>query len=451
MNLIDVGKKWEGRVVDGRFPLRQWLGGSEHAAVFLTKRIADGPQEAAIKLISVEAFSAGNIDEATQLARWAANATLSHPHLIRLFESGRGSIDDRNFLYVVMEFAEENLGQILPQRPLLPAEVNEMLPPTAKAVAHLHQAGFAHGRIKPSNIMAVDNQLKISTDSLRKPGERHWQSPTAFDAPEVASAGLSSAADVWSLGIMLVAVLAQHEPDLKKGKEGGIAIPDAIPQPFFGIAQRCLRFDPKQRCTMNEILGKPRVQKQVPKQVQQPATAKAIGKRHGARRNNLRLIVPVVAAVILLAILFVRRSHQPEVLPAETHPTESPTTSAKTPAAQSPAPFHDKATPSQTGIARGKVLQQVSPEVSPSARRTITGRVKVSVQVWVDASGNVYQAKLASAGPSKYFANQALAAARRWKFSPARVNGQPLPSEWVLRFQFGRTSTEISPAETKPE
>ena len=442
MNLIDVGKKWEGRVVDGKFPLRQWLGGSEHAAVFLTKRIGDGPQAVAIKLISVEAFSPGNIDEATQLARWAENAKLSHPHLIRLFESGRGSIDDSNFLYVVMEFAEENLGQILPQRPLLPAEVNEMLPPTAKALAYLHQAGFAHGRIKPANIMAVDNQLKISTDSLRKAGERSRQSPTAFDAPEVAGTGPSPAADVWSLGIMLVAVLAQHEPDLKKSKDGGVAIPDAIPQPFYGIAQRCLRFDPKQRCTMNEILGKPRVNAR--------AVAKAIEKPLRARRTNVWLILPVVAVVILLAILFVRRSHHPEVPRPEAHPTESPTTSANAPAAQSPAPFPDKATPPQTGVARGKVLQQVSPEVSPGARRTITGRVKVSVQVSVDASGNVSQARLASAGPSKYFANQALTAARRWRFSPAEVNGKPSPSEWVLRFQFGRTSTEVSPAETNP-
>jgi TonB family protein len=439
--VIDVWKTWEGRVVDGKFPLRQWLGSSEHSAVFLTERAGGEPQKAAVKLIPAETFSAHNIEETAQLARWADSAKLSHPHLIRLYECGRVQIDGGNFLYVVMEYAEENLAQILPQRPLSPAEVKEMLPPTAETLAFLHQAGFAHGHIKPSNIMAVDNQLKISADSLRKTGERDKQEPSAYLAPEVANTGPSAAADIWSLGVMLVAVLTQHEPAIKKRSDGEVAIP-YVPPPFYGIARLCLRFDPKQRCTMNKLLGRP--------EVQEPPLAKAIGKPAPSKRGQIWLILPVVASVILLAVVLGRRSHQAPVPPAETHPTESPTASAGVPAAQSPAPFHDKAKASQSEIARGRVLQQVLPQVSQSARNTITGRVKVSVQVSVDDSGNVSQARLVSPGPSKYFANQALAAARRWKFSPPQLDGQPSPSEWILHFQFGRTSTQVSPAEAKP-
>jgi TonB family protein len=435
--LTNVWKQFEGRVVDGKFPLRQWLGGSELSAVFLTERTGNASQKAAIKLISAKGFSTGNVDEAAQLARWANNAKLSHPHLIRLFESGRGQIDDARFLYVVMEYAEENLAQILPLRPLSPAEVNEMLPPTAEALAYLHQAGFAHGHIKPSNILAVGNQLKISADSLRKTGEHDSHTPTPYEAPEIANTGPSTAADVWSLGAVLVAIMTQQEPQIISG--GWAKIPYTIPQPFYGIAQRCLRADPRERCTVNEILGKPKIQTPLP--------SKAIEKPP-AKRSNIWLLLPVVVAVILLAVWLGRRSHQPTVPPAQT--TESPTASANAHAPQSPAPFHDKATPTQTGVARGKVLQEVTPDVSPGSRRTITGRVKVSVQVSVDTSGNVSQARLVSSGPSKYFANQALAAARRWKFTPAKVNGQPLPSEWILRFQFGRASTQVFPAETKP-
>src|ERR1700674_6063279 len=181
-SLIDVGKKWEGRIINGKFSLREWLGGSEHSAVFLTERSGNRPQKAAIKLIFAEVFSAGNLDEAAQLSRWAESAKLSHPHLIQLYESGRCQIDGENFLYVVMEYAEENLAQILPQRPLSPAEVSEMLPPTVEALAFLHRAGFVHGHLKPSNVFAVDNQLKISSDSLRKIGERDQQTPTAYIA-----------------------------------------------------------------------------------------------------------------------------------------------------------------------------------------------------------------------------------------------------------------------------
>jgi TonB family protein len=96
------------------------------------------------------------------------------------------------------------------------------------------------------------------------------------------------------------------------------------------------------------------------------------------------------------------------------------------------------------------VLQQVLPDVSRGAQNTIEGHVRVSVQVYVDASGNVSQAKLVSPGPSKYFANHALAAANRWKFTPPQRDGQAAASEWVLRFQFARAGTQVFPAETKP-
>ena len=204
----ELWEKWEGRIIDGKFPLRQWLGGCEHSSVFLTERGAEQSQKAAIKLIPAE-----DLDEDAQLSRWADAAKLYHPHLIRLFERGRCEIDGTRFLYVVTEYAEEDLAQILPLRALSAEEVSEMLPPIAEAMAFLHQAGFAHTRIKPSNVMAVENQVKISADGLRRNGEHGDASETsAYAAPEMATTGASPAADVWSLGVLLVAVLTQREP-----------------------------------------------------------------------------------------------------------------------------------------------------------------------------------------------------------------------------------------------
>jgi TonB family protein len=96
------------------------------------------------------------------------------------------------------------------------------------------------------------------------------------------------------------------------------------------------------------------------------------------------------------------------------------------------------------------VLRQVLPEISRSAQNTITGKIKVTVQVAVDASGNVSQATLTSAGPSKYFAARTLEAARQWKFDPPRAAGNATDSKWNLRFQLGRASTQVSPTEIKP-
>src|SRR5260370_8487911 len=99
-----------------------------------------------------------------------------------------------------MEYAEENLAEILPLRPLSADEAFEMLRPTAEALASLHQAGFVHGRIKPSNIMATGDQLKISADGLCKIGEPNDAHPTrSSHAPKVATTGPSPAAAPYPL------------------------------------------------------------------------------------------------------------------------------------------------------------------------------------------------------------------------------------------------------------
>jgi TonB family protein len=89
------------------------------------------------------------------------------------------------------------------------------------------------------------------------------------------------------------------------------------------------------------------------------------------------------------------------------------------------------------------VVKRVTPEVSPSARRTIHGKILVRVRVNVDAAGNVENAKIESGHPSKYFSRISLDAARDWKFSPAAA-GETGDREWTLQFAFSRTATEAS-------
>jgi len=60
----------------------------------------------------------------------------------------------------------------------------------------------------------------------------------------------------------------------------------------------------------------------------------------------------------------------------------------------------------------------------------------VRVRVEVDSAGNVSTANLTNPGPSKYFARLALQAAQQWKFTPPRENGQAVPSQWTILFEF---------------
>jgi TonB family protein len=101
-------------------------------------------------------------------------------------------------------------------------------------------------------------------------------------------------------------------------------------------------------------------------------------------------------------------------------------------------------------VTQGEVLSQVMPEVSSRARATIRGTVHVAVKVHVDTAGNVASAELFSPGPSRYFADQALQAAHRWDFAPAKVDGHAVPSEWVVRFEFTPFNTKAHPTQSTP-
>jgi protein TonB len=111
--------------------------------------------------------------------------------------------------------------------------------------------------------------------------------------------------------------------------------------------------------------------------------------------------------------------------------------------APAPAPAVTTA-PLAGGSDHGKVLQQVEPVVSKSARNTVSGTIRIRVKVEVDAAGNVERATFITEGPSKYFARQSMEAAQQWKFAPAQVNGQAVPSAWVLHFGFRRSGIEIN-------
>jgi TonB family protein len=118
--------------------------------------------------------------------------------------------------------------------------------------------------------------------------------------------------------------------------------------------------------------------------------------------------------------------------------TDSPKTSTESSSAATAAPSASSAS------SPGRVLERVEPNVSASARATITGKIHVRIGLHVDPTGKVVEARLISAGPSKYFASRALEAARRWTFVPPEADGQPAASKWTLTFTFSRRSVDES-------
>jgi TonB family protein len=435
MNTAVARLNWEGQVVEGRFPLQKWLGGSERCDVFRTQLPGQPPQAAAIKLIAPEAG-----DAERQVSRWQMTATLTHPHLLRVFHSGQCKIGNTPLVYVVMEYAEEDLSQVLPARALSPEEVREMLLPLLDAISHLHSRGLVHGRIKPSNIMAVGDQLKLSSDSVRAANDSGDRSlpRRAFDAPEVARGGVSRASDIWSVGVTLVRCLSQGAQVRESYNPVEQGISQTIPEPFRHIARECLRPDPKARCTPADI-----------REWLRPTAPSAapIPRTKGRARPSLGVMALVTAMAVLAVILVVKWATRDKRETPEQAGQQQAATGTVSPKPSVPAAAPSANAPKHAD--QGAVAERVMPDVSVSARNTIQGKIRVSVRVAVNPQGEVTNASLASPGPSKYFANKALEASRRWKFKPAEGGGRPVSSEWMLRFQFGRTGTEVVPTESK--
>jgi serine/threonine protein kinase len=246
----EVWVGWENQVVNGVYPLRRFLGGSNHSSVFLTEYRAEGIPNAAIKLVP-----AGALETEAQLVQWGTAATLSHPHLLRLFDVGRCQLGGRGFLFVVMEYADQTLAQILPRRALSPDEVREMLLPSLAALAFLHRNNLVQGQLKPTNLLVVNDQLKLASDTIRSTGYLTGGILRAslYDPPELKDGEISTAGDVWGLGITLVEALTQHPPAWPDQRSETVSLAASIPEPFVDTVRRCLNQTPANRPTVKEL------------------------------------------------------------------------------------------------------------------------------------------------------------------------------------------------------
>jgi len=508
--MSEAWKQWEGQIIDGRFPLRQYLGGSDHSAVFLTEYGEGERQKAALKLIPSDPASAE-----LQLSRWKHAAQLFHPHLLRLFEMGRCDIEGVALLYLVMEYAEENLSQILPQRALSAEETRDVLAPVLDALACIHRQGFVLGHLKPANIMAVADKIKLSTDGLQRTNETvRNRKPGVYDAPEAPSGRLSPASDVWSLGMTLVETLTQRVPVWERIGHAEPILPKSLPSPFMDIARSCLRRDPQLRGIIGDFsarLSAPQTASPLPvapapAPQRAPVPPRPVRKAQRTSPVLPRAIsfpnfaVPLLAGVLVFAAIVAipkilnrrpepqkaaaviaensaaqpRKQQKTEKGPASTQVVAPAPVSGQEPAQKSRkiaserqpikkevvaavqetspviTPAKETQKTSAAAAIPGEVLNEILPDVSQKARDTVQGRVRVSVKVHVDPSGNLAGAELDSPGPSKYFADLALQAARRWEFAPAKVDGSAVPTDWIVRFEFSQFDTKVFPVQTSP-
>ena len=450
--MSEFWKQWENQVINGQFPLRRFLGASSHSAVFLTEYEASHGT-AAIKFIRADTPHAD-----MQLARWRAAAALSHPHLIRLHGWGPCRLGSHELLFVVMEYAEQSLAQILVQRALTFDEVREVMGPTLAALSFIHRSDWVHGQVKPSNVCVVDDTLKLASDVLRPAGESSVGTVefSPYDAPEETAGSSSSGGDLWGLGMTVVAALTRY-PVARRHERSEVVLPASVAPAFATAIRQCLSLDPARRPSAADLEAQLKAADPNPSKPEPAVEAEAApieAKRPGNMVSSPYILAGIVAlagAVWLGVHLMhgrVRLAQQTAVSPISG--TASPVVASAPGAEQGPSrvaarPASPASPPSPAaavaGAPAGPVLDEEIPRVPASALGTIHGRVKVVVRVAVDDAGNVTDTTLQYPSSSRYFAHMASESAKAWRFAPAAARQS---RKWLLQFEFTRAGVEAN-------
>ncbi|MGY1408998.1 protein kinase domain-containing protein [Luteimonas sp. A611] len=230
----------EGSRVDaaqpGQYRILRLLGEGGMGVVYLAERDdGDARQLVALKLLA----SAG--PHGARLAQRMAEerrilATLQHPNIAHLLDGG---ITGDGQPFIALEYVEgERIDRWCQSRELPLRERVELFLKVCAAVEHAHQRLVVHRDLKPANILVTpQGEPKLLDFGIARLIEAHAPAePTgtahraltlAYASPEhVAGKPLTTATDVWSLGIVLYELLAGARPH--QAMESGHLLPDAI-------------------------------------------------------------------------------------------------------------------------------------------------------------------------------------------------------------------------------
>jgi BR serine/threonine kinase len=256
------------RVVFGNYALLYDLGSGITGKVKLAQNISTG-QRCAVKIIKKSLFDKVPELEDRVHREIALMRLLDHPHLLKLIEVCESS----NHLYIVLENAEHGeLFDMLIASKQLPIDFGmKIFRQLIFGLEFLHMHAICHRDLKPENILLDEfNDIKIGDFGFAR-----WMKDSVlrtacgsphYAAPEVVR-GVpydGRAADIWSCGVILFAVLAGHLPFndrairnlLAKVKSGKYVMPD-FPAEIQNLISRMLTVDPVSRLTISQIKAHP--------------------------------------------------------------------------------------------------------------------------------------------------------------------------------------------------
>ncbi len=207
----------------GAYELLSELGRGGMGIVFLARRADDEFQrKVAIKLVS------GGLADDAALGRFRSerqiSASLDHPHIARLLDGGT---TERGEPYFVMEYVEgEPLLDYCEKRDLSTRQRLQIFRDVCDAVTYAHQNLVVHRDIKPGNVLvAADGEAKLLDFGIAKlldaggvaGAEKtatlyRMMTPDYASPEQVRGQTVTTASDVYALGVVLYELLAGRRP-----------------------------------------------------------------------------------------------------------------------------------------------------------------------------------------------------------------------------------------------
>ncbi|WP_030685836.1 Stk1 family PASTA domain-containing Ser/Thr kinase [Streptomyces globisporus] len=213
----------EPRRLGGRYELGPVLGRGGMAEVYLAQDTRLG------RTVAVKTLRADLARDPSFQARFRREAqsaaSLNHPAIVAVYDTGEDYVDQVSIPYIVMEYVDgSTLRELLHSgRKLLPERTLEMTVGILQALEYSHRAGIVHRDIKPANVMLTrTGQVKVMdfgiaramgdagmtmTQTAAVIGTAQYLSPEQAKGEQV-----DARSDLYSTGCLLYELLTVRPP-----------------------------------------------------------------------------------------------------------------------------------------------------------------------------------------------------------------------------------------------